>query len=165
MLELMTPMWMSTTGSNSRSRPAGHSGVFTRIGGCTPLGSMQFGFTSLSTRSGTASARIACLSSIEPELSMASSRSILSTALWVRRSTMVDVVRGSLGAIGRSRQPTTPQAPDKRRPATVSRSALLRGRILSSFIPVMFPFPFERQPAPYEPPSSSFVADAGGWAD
>ena len=97
---------MLTIGSNSRLEPMtgqSSSGPFGCAGVALPVSSRHFGLTSACTRSGTASLRICCLSDIDPELSIISKRSILSTELCVSLSTIVEVVRGSTGSIGRSR--------------------------------------------------------------
>jgi hypothetical protein len=80
MLDVMMPMWMSTTGSNSRFDLSGHLSVGFAGWSAGSMGRpvsslMHFGFTRPATRSGTASARICCLSAIDRELSMASRRS------------------------------------------------------------------------------------------
>jgi hypothetical protein len=78
-LELMMPMWMSVTGAVTRAVPGGQASR--GLGGCCgagpPLGSTQSGLTRRCTRSGTAAPRISCLSAIDRELSIISSRSIL----------------------------------------------------------------------------------------
>ena len=141
------PMWMSSTGSNSRSMPVGHMSVGDAgvVGGVTPVGSTQAGFTRPRTRSGTAAARISCLSAIDRELSIASTMSILSTELCVSFSTIVVVVLGSIGSIGRWRQPIAPVAPTTATAPRVSRAAPMQWRLDRSFFRVIVRLPFDHR--------------------
>src|SRR5512140_2100834 len=84
-LEVTTPICMSTIGSNSRVDPAGHDAL--PLAGCgltgALLASRHRGFVRPETRPGSASARTACLSVIDRELSTSSTRSILTALPWI----------------------------------------------------------------------------------
>ncbi len=70
------PMWMSLIGSKSGT-PMAHLPSAPRVPtSASVIGSTHTGSTSLPTRSGTAAAKMFCLSAIEEELSIMKSRSI-----------------------------------------------------------------------------------------
>ncbi len=100
----MMPRWMSLTELNS-GVPLAQWPLASEMPVCLPRASTQVGVTSLLTSTGTASARISCLSAIDSELSIMNSRSTLSTAWLVMVPTYRFVVEGCAGAAGRSRQP------------------------------------------------------------
>ena len=74
-LEVTTPMWMSSTGGNVALRAgpgtasSGPGGLHAPTG-APVVGSTHVGLTRPRTRSGTATARICCLSAIDRELSI-----------------------------------------------------------------------------------------------
>jgi hypothetical protein len=106
----MMPMWMSFTGSKSGS-PFVHEPSGLRLPTvCPVIGLMHTGSTSRRTKSGTAAARICCLSAIDDELSIMNKRSIFDTLFCLAGVTMRALTVGFDFATGRSRQPTATTA-------------------------------------------------------